>query len=282
MRFGRLQSLLRHRAPGLVLLGGGEKRPPIFDGFLELPVLFLGDGDENARLEQRSVAGQRLLEDLARVLGDEAVIGEHKRLALAREKLGRRTEQLDRARVGLGRVAVAARAKINRRDRLPALSLVGMRAQARFDPCDQRIDVLLVRRIVETRGERLVGKAGRAVGEIEAERKQREHDAHNQDRRPVAAATPLGATGLARVLVGCKEAARDFDARGFGFALANYAPRAIARDLAELIAIDRGVERLGRAGLGSRRDQRTQQDEENDRRERGEHEPKDHRATCLC
>jgi hypothetical protein len=282
MRLCRLHPLFRHRAPGLALFGIGEERAPILDGFFELPVLFLGDGDENARLEQRSVARQRFLENLARFLRDEAVIGEHKSLALAREKLGRRTEQLDCPRVGLGRVAVAARAKINRRDRFPTLPLLGMRAQARFDPCDERIDVLLVRRIAETRGERLVGKAGRAVGEVKAERKQREHDAHDQDRRLVCAATRFRATGLARVLVGREETARDLDARGFGFALANQAPRAIDRDLGELIAIDRGVESLGHAGLGSRRDQRTQQDEENDRRERGEHEPKDHRATCLC
>src|SRR5262245_52574281 len=156
-----------------------------------------------------------------------------------------------------------------------------MCAQTRFDPCDERVDVLLVRRIVETRGERLIAKAGRAVGEIKAERKQWKRRADNQDRRLGCATIRLGATRGARAFVRGEEAPRDLDARGLGFRVADQAPRAIARNLGELIAIDCGIESLGRAGFDSRRDERTQQAEENDRRERGEHEPKDHRRTCL-
>jgi hypothetical protein len=104
---------------------------------------------------------------------------------------------------------------------------------------------------------------------------------NNQDRRFGRAALRL-APSITRVFVRRKQAARDLDARGFGFPFADQAPRAIARDLGELIAIDCGIESLGRAGLDSRRHERTQQDEENDRRERGEDKPNDHRKTCLC
>src|SRR5262245_13125449 len=128
-----------------------------------------------------------------------------------------------------------------------------MCSQARFNPCDERVDVLLVRWIFETRRERLIGKAGRAVGEIKAERKQWDCRADNQNRRLGDTAARLGATRGPRAFVRRKQTARDLDARSLGFRVTNQATRAIARDLGELIAIDCGIESLGRAGRSEER-----------------------------
>ena len=76
--------------------------------------------------------------------------------------------------------------------------------------------------------------------------------------------------------VGLQQTARDLEPRGLGFSLADQPARAVGIDLAELIAIDGGVERLARMLARPRAEQRPQQDKEHDRRERAEDDPKQH------
>ncbi len=81
---------------------------------------------------------------------------------------------------------------------------------------------------------------------------------------------------MPRLAVGGKQPARDLDARGLGLLLADQTARAIAVDLAELIAVDGGVKGLGRAAVRPRARKRAQQDEQHDRREAGKDDPKQH------
>ena len=68
--------------------------------------------------------------------------------------------------------------------------------------------------------------------------------------------------------VGLQQAPRDLEPRRLGLSLADQPARAVGIDLAELVAIDRGVERLACMLVRPHADQRPQQDKEHDRRER--------------
>jgi hypothetical protein len=71
-----------------------------------------------------------------------------------------------------------------------------------------------------------------------------------------------------------KQASRDLDPRGFRLFLANQATLAVALNLAELIAIDLGIERGALPLSHPRVIERTKQEEQHDRRETAENEPK--------
>ena len=183
---------------------------------------------------------ERPLERSPRLLRHHAVIGEHQRLALPGQPLGRLSEQPDRLSIGIGRIAVALPAHIDRSDHVPSLTLLGMLSAAAL-----------------RRGRRALRDSGRsqdlagarqAVGQGGGESRKRYRGraraaATRRPRRssplwrwPVSLEMPADALSLA---VCGKQAARDLDTRGLRFLLADQAPRAIALDLAELIAIDR-------------------------------------------
>ncbi len=82
--------------------------------------------------------------------------------------------------------------------------------------------------------------------------------------------------GASRLAVGGKQPPRDLDPRGLGLLLPDQAARAIAIDLAELVAVDGGVERLWRAVARPRAGKRAQQDEQHDCREASKDNPNEH------
>ena len=61
--------------------------------------------------------------------------------------------------------------------------------------------------------------------------------------------------------VGLQQPPRDLEPRSLGLGFPDQPARAIGIDLAELIAIDGGIERLARVLMRPRADQRPQQDE---------------------
>src|SRR5581483_4070359 len=175
--------------------------------------------------------------------------------------------------IGIGGILVTLRAEIDRRDHIPALALLGMLAEPRLDTGDERTEVLAVGGIFEPRFERLVWKAGRAVEEIEPERDNRHRNGN--DGRCDARALCLGLSARSGVLlaVGLQQAPCNLEPRGLGLAVPDQAARAVGFDLAELIAIDGGVERLAWSLALPGRKKRPQQDVENDCREASEDEP---------
>ena len=106
MSLSQRNPLLNHRPPRRFGIRRGEERLPIGDGRRELPVLLLGDGEQDARLDQSRIEVVRLLQGLAGFLCHNPVIGEHQRLTLPGEPLRRRAEQPDRLAIGFGRIAV--------------------------------------------------------------------------------------------------------------------------------------------------------------------------------
>src|ERR1044072_8908771 len=88
-----------------------------------------------------------------------------------------------------------------------------------------------------------------------------------------------GCVRFLRCVRGGDQAARDFDARRFGLGLADQAGRAIARDLVDLIAIDRDI--AARAPLARATSQRPEHRERRRRRHQGEQEPERHGGVTL-
>jgi hypothetical protein len=143
-----------------------------------------------------------------------------------------------------------------------------MLSEPRLDTRDQRLELPVARGIFEPRSERLVRQARRAVNEIKAEREERKRRTDTEHRRFRSHAIRFGAIIGARLAVGGKQTPRNLDARGLGLFLADQSARAIALDLAKLIAIDGGIEGLRRT-IGPRTCKRPQKDEEHNRRKAG-------------
>ena len=194
----------------------------------------------------------RARKDAARFLAHHPVIGEHERLTLSRQTLRRRPKQPNCLTVSIGRVLIALPAHINGSDHVPPLPLLGMLAQPRFDAGDESFEILVVGGIFKASRERLVGKARRAIEEIESERQQRYHGGDDNHRRSRPTCRDLLATGGALLAVGLQQPSRDLEPRRLGLALADQPAPAVRIDLAQLIAIDGGVERLARVRPRSR------------------------------
>jgi hypothetical protein len=85
-----------------------------------------------------------------------------------------------------------------------------------------------------------------------------------------------------RLRIGGEQPTRDLDAGGLGIALADQAPLAVALHLAELIAIDGGVEGRARLFATASAGERTQQSVEHHCRQNGKDRPEQHLGTSLC
>ena len=88
----------------------------------------------------------------------------------------------------------------------------------------------------------------------------------------------MGREGFAALLfrIGGKQPASDFDASSLGITFADQATLSVALDLAELIAIDRGVKGGARLLACASAGERTQQGIEYERRQNGENDPEQH------
>src|SRR3989304_3403621 len=87
--------------------------------------------------------------------------------------------------IGLpARCASAAAVRLSPPPRPPAraLGLLPRPPDPRLAPGDERFEIPIAGRIFETRGERLIGQAGRAVGEIKSEREERKRYSHADHR----------------------------------------------------------------------------------------------------
>ena len=227
---------------------------------------------------QRLIELQRALERDARFLRHHPVIGEHQGLALPRQTLRRFSQQPDRLAVGIGRIAIAPPAHIDRGDRVPALALLGMLAEPRFDAGDERFEVLVARGILRRAASGWSGMPGRAVGEIEAEREQRQ-----RDRRPRWSPSWCGACRLksCRTVALSPSAASSRRAISIRAASASsLADQRRAPDPPRSRRADRDRRRRrrhrpSRSSIPGAR-KRAQQDEQHDCREAGENDPKQH------
>ncbi len=153
----------------------------------------------------------------------------------------------------------------------------GCCAEARLDLRHQHLEILAVGWVLKTRDEGLIGKSGGAVIEVEAKREEREHHRETERNEPLRA-PGLGLGALPFFGVRGKQAPRNLDAGGFGVGVADQTTLAVAFDLFELIAIDRGIEGGTRALFRAPRRQRAQQDVEHRSRQRGENHPDQHLA----
>ena len=166
------------------------------------------------------------------------------------EPLGRWAEQPDRLAIGFGRIGIAAPAHIDRSDHFPSLAFFGMLPEPRLDAGDQRFEILLAGGILRDARR----AAGRAAGASRRRGRGRARAAGARRRRAIIAVLARGAArlGAIRRCAPCRRrqaaAARSRCARPRP-PLADQAARAVALDLAELIAIDGGVERLGARSL---------------------------------
>ena len=119
-----------------------------------------------------------------------------------------------------------------------------MLAEPRLNARDQHFEILVACGILQAGDEGLIGKARRAVDEVETERSDRQ--SHREPHRQISGRrVAWGEFGARLFRIGGEQPAGDFDAGGLGIALPDQATLAVAFNLAELIAIDGGVE--GRA-----------------------------------
>jgi hypothetical protein len=154
-------------------------------------------------------------------------------------------------------------------------------AETRLDTGNEGFEVSIASGILEACSEWLVGETRRAVNEIKSKRENRESECHDEGCDNFGAARLGGTIGRPLLAVGAEQPARDLEARSLGFGLADQTACAIAFDLAELIAIDRGVESLRRDIVSARARKRPQQNEEHDRRKATKNDPKQHEASLY-
>ena len=179
MRFVGGDLLLHHLAPGRIFRRLVEQRAPILDRRLKLSVLLLGDGEQDARLQQRLIEFHRAPERGPRFFRHHPIIGEHQGLALPRQTLRRFSQQPDRLTVGVSRIAIAPPAHIDRGYRVPPLALLGVLSEPRFDAGDERFEILVARR--DLAGARQA--AGPASGESRKRDRGRARAAATRPRR---------------------------------------------------------------------------------------------------
>ncbi len=165
--------LLDHRAPGLVSPLPIEQPAPVGNGTRIVAVLFLGNGEQNARLDKRGIECVRLLQRVLRRIAHHAALLKDEGLAIPRQTLRRGPEQPNGLTIRFGRVFVALHAEIDWRDHIPTLAFIGMRAKPRLHPRNQRRDIRLGGGILQAGGKGLIGKTGRAIQEVDADGRKR-------------------------------------------------------------------------------------------------------------
>ncbi len=194
--------------------------------------------------------------------GHEALLFQDQRLAQADSAAAPKAQKAVWPDGRLRRVRIAAATQINRRDGIPPLAFVGVGAQARLDAGNENADIFLFGGVGQPRGQRLIGKVGRTVGEIEAKRRERQAGRRQRQRRHgktchAVAPWPLRPSSVRRE----QPAARP---GRFGLCLGDQPARAIRFDLFELVAIDRGIEGIASIRAAAFAEERVQQEGQDD------------------
>ncbi len=240
-----------------------------------LPVLVRRDAEKEARLGIFRVRHQRALERGLRLVGDDAVRGRHQRLAEIGLAVGAWTIDPQRIAPRLHGILEAAEPHVDRPDHLPAAAILGIFRKMVLDLRDQRVERAILQRGCGAARERLAGQLRRAEREVERGRDGGQRDQHEHRGRapPKRFARSGSCFGLRRIRRR-DQAARDLHARSFRLGLADQARRAVARDLVELVAIDRKI--AAAALVAPLAPERPQHGEDRRRGHQREHEPERH------
>ena len=212
---------------------------------------------------------------LARVLGDEAVVGDDRRLGEAIEPDRCFPEQPDRPRVSLGRLREPALPEIDRRDDVPPLAVARLVAQAGLDHGDEVGLRGLFHRHAARFDERVRWQSRRAERQIRGDA-----DEGHESGNDIADNCTGGARGFplaARVAVGFsrtfEQPARNLGPRALSFRACDEASLLIRLDFLQLVAIDGQVRRSRRQVVSGARKERPQQRHEDSRGQKYEPDP---------
>ena len=151
-----------------------------------------------------------------------------------------------------------------------------MGAQARLDAGNENADIFLFGGVGQPRGQRLIGKVGRTVGEIEAKRRERQAGSDNGKGDTGKRATRLRLGRSVRLLVRREQPAGNLEPGRLGLCLGDQPARAIRFDLFELVAIDRGIEGIASIRAAAFAEERIQQEGQDDGGKGRQDHPKQH------
>ena len=176
----------------------GEQRFVVANRVRLLAVLLGGEREIEARLRLAGLFGERPIERLARLVGDDAARGGDQSLAVSGAAQGVFAEKAQRLGIGVGGVGIALEAHVDRRDHRPALAVVGLGDEPRFDRRDRRLDLAgRLRRDLAAR-QRLVGQRGPAEARIKGKGDRRQPDGDQRGRRETRAPRRPAAPARAR------------------------------------------------------------------------------------
>ena len=248
-------------------------------GLFGLAGLFGRHADVEARLRKSGIEGERALERLHGVRRHLALVGEDEGFAEKGLALRRRAHDADGLAPGLGGVAEAADAHVDRRDDFVAAAIVGVLGQMRLDLGDGGHDVHLLGRRGAAGEQRLVRIARRADEGVEPDSRQR--DGRQRDDGGRAAGALSGRPPCRGSRPPCQQPAGSFRPGGLGFLLVDDPALQIARDARGLGLVERDVG-LGPRHAGGRAGARQRQEHAHGGGggESGEYDP-DHRRVCV-
>ena len=139
-------------------------------------VLIGGKPEEVARLHVAAVKRDRLLERGLRVRGDDPVGGEHQRLAERSFAFSRVAIEAKRIAPRPHRVLEAPEPRIDRRDHLPAATILRIAREMRLHLRNEAVDGLRAAGSDKARRKRLIRQLGRAERKVKSGGTERQHD----------------------------------------------------------------------------------------------------------
>ncbi len=236
-------------------------------------------GEIEFRARVVAVEAQRLPKSIRRLGVDQALVRHHDGFAQPAQTLHALAANADRLTIGVCGIAGTAVAQIDRRDKIPARTVVRILDEVIFRLRKKQRDV--VAGIGKARGQRRIGSPGIAGQEIKADADGgKDQDDEGLCQRMTAA--PLRGLGtvrlLARLVGGRQQPAADFGAGVVRLLARDQARGSVAVDLRHLVAIDLDVMAM-LAASGCRTTQKRR--EKGDRQKRGEtgdKDPKQHAA----
>src|SRR5260370_14720712 len=110
------------------------------NGLVLLPILLGAERRVEPRLRLAGLIGERMVEGVARLVGDAAAGGGDQRLAVSGAAQTVFAEKAESLQIGARRVVIALEAHIARRNDRPAFAVVGCGDQMGFNAGDRRLD----------------------------------------------------------------------------------------------------------------------------------------------
>ena len=172
-RCGRSAEPLRHRLQSRFeqslprLLGADQQRAVLRLRALEVAVLLARDREPHLGLERLRLEAQQAAVSLPRRLVDDTVLQHDQRARVAAETPRRFAEQPRRLLEGVGRLRVVAHAQIDRRQHVPAATVLGIGTQVRLNSRHEIGGGRLVGRRIEAGGVGAGSELRRADREIQ-------------------------------------------------------------------------------------------------------------------